>query len=343
MKVHLLILLSTLPLAFPAFAEPDNTCWGDPVNMVVVDIASAPFSGNKAGGTAKLKYSSNPSIFSGHCNRSVSSTVPYPVMLHYVDMGPVLIPSEINSGYYKLSDDVDIRISSNPASSNDTIYFPVQPQDGLGGQTEPPIGQNTITAGFAVAGSGYIDLILRRNIIGGAIVVPSDTELFSAYRVMNIKPYPEKPSRPLVQARTKPGGAVIPIPVECTINKGKTIEVDFGTLQTNRVPGTSSDSTYEKTVSLDFSCNTSVTQDIQVKVVADTASFSFDYIRSDNNELGIALKHNDKVIKPHESFLSRIEGGGGNTTIRVSPVKNSGSVLKGGKFNASATLVILSL
>ncbi|ANS44713.1 fimbrial protein [Serratia inhibens] len=341
MKRTSLLLLSILPMALPAFAEPDNTCWGDPVNIAVVDIASAPFSSNKAGGKARLNYATSPREFPGRCNRSYIYIHPTLPMTHYVDMGPVLMPSGINSGYYKLSDDVDIRISS--VSTGFSVYFPAQPSDGLYGTLVPIIGQNTITSGFAFAGSGSIDLILRKDIIGGAIVVPSDTELFSAYRIINMSPYPAKPSRPLVQARTRAGGGIIPIPSECTINKGKTIEVDFGMLQTNQVASTSSDRTYEKTVSLDFSCNTSVTQDIQVKVVADTASFSFDYIRSDNNELGIALKHNDKVIKPHESFLSRIEGGGGNATIRVSPVKNGSGILKGGEFNASATLVILSL
>ncbi|MEW5494365.1 fimbrial protein [Enterobacter cloacae] len=332
----MLLLCST-----SAFAEPDNTCWGDPINIAVVDIGAANFDSNKKGGRAKIKYSTRPSQFSGRCNRSADVESPYH-MTHYIDMGKTLMASTLNPGHYKLSEDVDVRISSS-GSNNKKVYFPAKPEDGLYGTAVPPKGQDIFFSGFAVAGNGDIELILRRDVIGGALIVPPDAELFSAYRVINIIPYPQKASRPLVQARTKPGGGVIPIPPECSINKGKTIEIDFGTMMTNLVTENTAGSEYSKTVPLSVSCNTSLTQDILITLVSDTSPFSSDLIRSTNEGLGIALKHNNRLVKPHTAFPSRIVNGSGSETIHVSPVKNGASELKGGKFTASATLVITSL
>ncbi|MBH1929656.1 fimbrial protein [Serratia rubidaea] len=335
--MRLLALLTCMLCTLPAYAEPDNTCWGDPVNIAVVDIAAAPFSSNKKGAEAKMYYEAKPREFPGICNRSTFINT----MVHYVDMGPKLIPSTLNPGYFKLSDDVDILISSD-----DGVDFPALPKDHLMGVVIPPLGQNVRKTGFGAAGRGYIDVILRRDVIGGAIVIPSDIELYSAYRVMNTPPYyPPRPSRPLVQGRTKSGGGVIAIPSECSINQGNTIEVNFGTIQTSLIPdkGVDSGKGYVKDVALHFSCNTSLTQDIQVKLVADTAGFSANLIRSDNNALGFILKHDNKLVKPHSSFRSRVEGGVGNETITISPVRNKNAKLNGGAFNASATLVILSL
>ncbi|MCA4823899.1 MAG: fimbrial protein [Serratia rubidaea] len=331
----LVVLLSTLA-ALSAHAEPDNTCWGDPVNIAVVDIASAPFTSNKKGAAATMRYQTDPIEFDGVCNRSEN----YVFMTHYVDMGPTLVPSEMSTGYFKLTDDVDIRIRSGSISK----YFPLVPSDGLAGLTSPKsYGENIKVSGFSVAGSGLVELKLRRDVIGGAIVVPSDTELFSAYRVMDRLPYPPRPSRPIVQARTKGGGQVIPVTPECSINQGNTIEANFHTLQTNLVPSRSDDEGYRKDIALHFSCTTSLTQDIQVRLVADSADFSSDLIRSDNYQLGFALKHNGVLIRPMESFSARLENGVDNENITLSPVKDAYRELKGGRFNASATLVILSI
>ncbi|MHC5178703.1 fimbrial protein [Serratia rhizosphaerae] len=325
--------------ALSVHAEPDNTCWGDPVNVAVLDISSAPFTSNKKGAEATMKYQTNPNWFSGVCNRSV----PFSSMTHYIDVGPALIPSDINPGYFKLSDDIDILLGSY---GDDTImkYFPLEPSDSLIGSAGPgSFGKNIPTTGFAVAGSGVAKFKLRRDIIGGAIVVPPDTELFSAYRVMDWKPYPPRPSRPLVQARTKGSGQVIPVMPECSINQGNTIEANFHTLQTNLVPSRSDDEGYRKDIALHFSCTTSLTQDIQVQLVAGSADFSSDLIRSDNHQLGFALKHNGVLIRPMESFSARLENGVDNENITLSPVKDAYRELKGGRFNASATLVILSI
>lgn len=283
-----------------------------------------------------MKYQTNPDHFPGMCNRSDTFSTE---MRHYIDMGKELVPSNINPGYFKLSDDVDILISSSGYN------FPLGPETHLYGPTLPPYGQHVRVEGLAAAGSGKISLRLRRDIIGGAIVAPADAVLFSVYRVMNMNPFPPRPSRPLIQAHTKSAGQVIPIPPECSINRGEKIEVNYGSIQTSLIPDNGADSGkgYVKDVALHFSCNTNLTQDVQVELVADTAGFSANLIRSDNNALGFVLKHDNKLVKPHDSFHSRIENGVGNETITLSPVRNKSAKLNGGAFNASATLVILSL
>ncbi|HAY0635427.1 fimbrial protein [Serratia rubidaea] len=330
--------LLLIPLLFwlPAHAELDNTCWGDPVNIAVVDIAAAPFTRNTKGAEAIMKYRMNPIEFSGICNRSVN----YMSMTHYVDMGPTLVPSEMNAGYFKLTDDVDVRIGSGSPIK----YFPLVPSDGLIGLKSPSsYGENIKVSGFSVAGSGIVEIKLRRDIIGGAIVVPSDTELFSAYRVMDWLPPPPRPSRPIVQARTKGGGQVIAITPECSINQGNVIEANFHTLQTDQVVSRSDGERYSKDIALRFSCNSSLTQDIKVQLVADSAGFSSDLIRSDNSALGFALKHHGQLVKPMTSFPARLDAGTGNATVTLTPVKDPDVALTAGAFNASATLVITSL
>lgn len=332
------VLLTLLFFWLPANAEPDNTCWGEPVNVSVVDIARANFSSNKRGAESITSYRTDSNIFSGLCNKHDY----FNTMTHYVDMGATLVPSDINAGYFKLSDDVDIMIGSSVGSI--IKYFPLVPSDSLIGTTIPSsFGDNMRVDGFGVAGSGNIKLKLRRDIIGGAILVPPDTELFSAYRVMNKKPYPPRPSRPLVQARTKGSGQIIPVTPECSINQGNVIEANFHMLQTDLVVSHSDGERYSKDIALRFSCNSSLTQDIKVQLVADSAGFSSDLIRSDNNALGFALKHQGQLVKPMMTFPARLEAGTGNATITLTPVKDPNVTLTAGAFNGSATLVIFSL
>ncbi|MBU3895536.1 fimbrial protein [Serratia rubidaea] len=328
-------------------AEPDNTCWGDPVNIAVVTISSASFSSNKKGASARMRYSTVPDRFPAVCNRNMEGSGL--MMSHYVDMGSGLAPSDLNPGYFKLNEDVDIRISSAATGSAAYEYFPLAPP-GLKAFTVPPVGQGTRGMMFSTTSQGYIYLMLRRNIIGGAVVVPSNTELFSVYRVMYTNdisvPRPSRPSKPLVQARTRPGGQVIPVPSECSINQGNVINVNFGMLQTALIPASSSGKKgegYSKDITLSFNCNSSLTQNVKVKLVADTSMFSSDLIRSDNADLGFALKNNERLVKPMGAFPIRLEDGLGRASITLMPVRNPQAELKGGVFNASATLVIQSL
>ncbi|VTP64672.1 Uncharacterised protein [Serratia rubidaea] len=70
---------------------------------------------------------------------------------------------------------------------------------------------------------------------------------------------------------------MIAITPECSINQGNVIEANFHTLQTDQVVSRSDGERYSKDIALRFSCNSSLTQDIKVQLVADSAGF---FIRS---------------------------------------------------------------
>jgi len=78
---------------------------------IIAEFNSVRFPSNKAGTTANLSYSSNPRSFTAICNKLEQFPV-YFDMIHFVDLGAALQPSTLNMGWYRLSDDVDIKISS---------------------------------------------------------------------------------------------------------------------------------------------------------------------------------------------------------------------------------------
>lgn len=210
-KTVVLIFISVFSLF--ARAEVDLICWTSPTIKVIADFESLSLSGNKKGATGSLSYKSTPGSFSGICNNFYGRAY---TMIHYVDLGPMLLLSTINAGWYRLSDDLDIKIYTESGIGNKRVYFPALPKDGLKGVFGPGNGPNNdgkpevcrecIYSGFGVAGSGVIEVKLRRNIIGGAIVFPRDMKLFTAYRVADVSPYPNKPNSPMVELYTSPEG-----------------------------------------------------------------------------------------------------------------------------------------
>ncbi|MBH1929654.1 fimbrial protein [Serratia rubidaea] len=332
-------LLALLLFGGTAHAEPDNTCWGEPVNTSVVDLGNVKFHGNKKGTISDVINYSVRGKLSGICNRSAKDAT---MMAYYRDLGPALTPSPDSNStkYYTLSDDVDIMIMSGGIYS----YLPLGPYNWPFGDFVPPLGQGIRFDNIEnIASTGQIYLKLRRDVIGGAIVIPSDIVLFSVYPVVRMHINPPRASTPVFEAHTKTGGQVIPVGQECSINQGNTINVNFNILQTDQVPTSGNGKRYSKDITLNFSCNSRITQDVRVQLVADTAEFSSDLIRSDNNQLGFALKHNGQLVKPMNSFGARLYSGAGSDEITLMPVKDLKVPLQAGAFNASATLVIMTL
>ncbi|WP_368925986.1 fimbrial protein [Serratia marcescens] len=320
-------------------AEIDDACWTSPTMKIVADLKLANLSSNKAGATGQVAYSMLSSSFSAICNHRTSRI--YHEMTHYIDLGPGLLPSTLNSGWYRLSDDVDIKISTPNYGVN--LFLPLEPKNQLRGTVTPPYNCNEcLVSGFSIASSGDIYLKLRRNVIGGAIVFPRDEKLFTAYRVGNYTPYPVKPGQPIMELYTSPTGTVIPIPTVCEINGGNAINVDFGVVPENRIGISVEQELEPKSINLGVSCNTNLTQWARVRLVADKASFSGELIRSSNSNLGIAMRHNGNVIAPFETFPFWLQYGKASEPITLSLVRNGSATLQTGKFTASATLVIES-
>ncbi|EMH4218113.1 fimbrial protein [Serratia marcescens] len=324
-------------------AEIDNACWTSPTMKIIAEFNSVRFPSNKAGTTANLSYSSNPRNFTAICNK-LEQFPSYFDMIHFVDLGAALQPSTLNMGWYRLSDDVDIKISSTSTDGN-TVFFPTAPGGGdsgkLYGGLKPLYYCNEcLINGFSVAASGIISMKLRRDIIGGAIIFPRDEKLFTAYRVGYYSRTPPKPSRPIMELYTSPEGTIIPIPTVCEINGGNAINVDFGMVPEDRIGTSVEQEVNPQTVNLSVSCNTALTLGARVRLVSDIASFSNKLIRSNGSNLGVAMRHNGRLIAPFETFPFWLQDGKANEQVTLSLVRNAAAPSLAGDFIASATLVI---
>ncbi|CAI1919846.1 putative fimbrial subunit SteE [Serratia proteamaculans] len=325
-------------LNIPTRANLVDACWTSPTMVILVDFGVANFTNNKAGATANLTYGSAPSSFGAYCNRNDSSTIRS--MSHYIDYGPGIIQSTINASWYRLSNDVDIRIRPGKG----WLFLPIVATDDLTGSVTPPnICNKCWVNGFMVAGSGFVEVKLRRDVIGGAIIVPANFELFSAYRVLTKTPRPPKPSAPIIKLVTKSSGIVIPVPTVCEINNGNTINVAFGNVETDIIGTNPSLASQAINVAISIACNTSLTQDSVIRLVAASATFSDGLMATSNTNLGIAMQHNGHLVKPFGTFPIRLTNGSGQEQITLYPVKNAIKEPKEGAFTASATLVVESL
>jgi type 1 fimbria pilin len=322
-------------------AEIDNACWTSPTLKIVADLSLSNLSSNKAGATGVVDYSMPSPSFSALCNRFTNEWANR-VMTHYIDLGPSLQSSTLNSGWYQLSDDIDIRISTE--ANGRSVFLPVEPKDGLRGTVTPPVGcSGCLVREFVVASNGKIFVKLRRDVIGGAIVFPRDEKLFTAYRVMDFTPPPPKPGMPILELYTSPDGTVIPIPHVCEINGGNAINVDFGVRPAKSISTSVEQELDPKSINLSVSCNTNLTQGAKVRLVSDKTIFSDKLIRSSDGNLGVALRHNGNVIAPFETFPLWLQDGKANEQITLSLVRNAQGLLQEGKFTASATLIIEAL
>ncbi|WP_081316026.1 fimbrial protein [Pantoea dispersa] len=325
-----------------AYAKNENACWGEPVNLISVSASLiGSFPSNLKGAKRTIGYESVPREFPAYCNRSYTGWIIN--MAHYGDLDASLTPSLINTGYYKLSEDIDIKIRAI-TDGEQTVDFPFLPgRSPKGGLFPEKTGERMFLEGFSVAGSGKIDLILRRDIIGGAVIIPAGTPLFTIYRVLSISPYPEKPDNPILRGVISGGGIIVPVPVDCKINQDNPINVEFGNVTISNVSQSDSGGEYTKSVFLDVSCNSNITKEVLVTLVSQVATFSENLIMTNNENLGIAFRHQGKTIKPYESFSLHLYEGKGQFEFDIFPVKNKTADLMAGQFNATAVLIVTAI
>ncbi len=131
----------------------------------------------------------------------------------------------------------------------------------------------------------------------------------------------------------------IPLPVVCHINNSMAIEVDFGDIDNTKI--SRDGSRYVKTVPLNYSCNTPITQNININLIAAPANFSTDVIASSlPDDIGVMVKHNGVLVKPNQKFDTILVNGVGQDQLQVSPVINDLTKSVTGAFTASATLIM---
>lgn len=310
---------------------PDGSCWSDPINDLNIKLSASLFNSTKAGtvvnipfttgtGYPMLCYAQGPKIIATY----FSSTVEAP-------------RSNLNPGWFTLTDQVDFKViadlffvKKSPPFTD--IYLPsgsVGPEgNGIINEVRGSIGNK-----------GNIEFKLRKDIIGGAIYIPGGIILSDLYR------YAYKGKRsltPIVRLRTS--NALIPVPTVCEINNGNAITVAFGNIDSSRL----STSAYAADPAniiyhmLSYSCNTGMTMNINVRIMADAAGFA-SAIATSNPNIGVVMTYNYQQVSPGSTFLTQINNGAGSDIIRFSVVKRNAKKPATGAFTGTAILVIESL
>lgn len=127
-------------------------------------------------------------------------------------------------------------------------------------------------------------------------------------------------------------------PPNCTINADKPIEVNFGNeVMTSRVDG----KMYQKKVAHGLKCTSPELNKMKVQIKGNPAEFDSKSLKTDNTNLAIAITIDKKAASLNEWVNFTYKPGDQELLdIEVTPIKKEGSVLKGGDFAATATMMV---
>ncbi|MFC0227776.1 hypothetical protein [Serratia aquatilis] len=312
-----------------AHANLPNTYWADPgTNNFIVELAQLSFPSNRAGATLEVPYvTPGVSDYLLNSNNQTGQTTVYVSMLTESD----LPDSDVNPNYLKLNEYLDLQVLTSPnATMRNWVYF---------GQTYDVLG---IAKGYRTYGiTGTLRLKLRKDMIGGAVLIPRDQLVANVYRSMQRSPNPAaqltKNRLPAFNITLK--GQTLPVPVECSIqaNNQSAYLVEFGDL--NSADITLDGSRYGKEIQLDYRCNSERSIPVKVQMVSDNSVFSSNFVTTSNPEIGIVVKQGGKTVKPWGSFDSVLLNGRGSDRIYVAPVKNpAAKTIPTGDFTGNAVL-----
>ena len=335
----ILVVLLLLPAVVSA-SEKENTCWpyyGD--NGFRVTLTKGNFTSSKAGSTAIFNYTGVPSYYLNCWSNYAPGTNPY--VLSFYQSRIDLPPSDFGNGFYKVNEDFDVKITI----TGDGGHVVPTTQSKPGGVVSDGDGEvkrrYTKLVRFASdSTSSNITLRLRRDQLGGVLRIPPMVKLFRGYRLVSSgKGTPSVINdTPIMSMST--AGQLIQVPVVCTINYGAAIEVDFGDIDNTKL--SSDGSRYVKTIPLQYRCNTAVTQDVDINLIAAPAAFSSDFIATTlPNDVGVMVSRNGQVVKPNQKFSTTLLDGFGQDELQVAPVARDLTKSITGSFTASATLIML--
>jgi len=310
--------------------ETPNTCW-DPngQNAFSVVFTGGAFSSGKAGTTADFSYTLPSYMVS--CWSIISSVFPMGSIAYQSVTG---LPT-VDGTFLKVNEDFDIRIFTKARYSGRVPTTDYAAYDNITFPTNKRFSYSTNFGGASVT------LRLRRDQLGGALHIPP-LLLFKAHSVLtsSMNGYNEvnvKNNTPVVSIST--AEQFIPLPVVCQINNSVPIEVDFGDIDNTKI--TRDGSRYIKMVPLRYGCNTPITQNINIHLVATPSSFSSDFLASSmQDDVGVVVKYNGRVLKPNDKFETILINGKGEDLLQVAPVINDPTKSVTGVFTASATLIL---
>lgn len=328
-----LMLVSSAVYAVPDRPPgmPGGGCWADPMNNLIVVLSSSSFYSNQEGTVATMNFMTQPSTYPGWC---YSEDADFKAARYFGLESGLVIPGKTEK-YYQMSDDVDVRVGVNFSDGYAEAYPPMWDRyyPATAGATRPGVSE---LVGARVGNSGSVTFKLRRTLIGGAFFVPGGLELARMYRYVYAGKHPTIPLYRLITQQT-----LIPVPVVCGINGGKTIDIDFGLIDSDRLTQSALSSPYHEQQHLQYKCNTSLTQDMRVDLVAEPAAFS-DAIKTTNPDVGVVMLYNNVPVKPYGSFKTKVVNGMGSDDVSFAIVGN-GKKPATGDFTGSAVLIIASL
>ncbi|MBK0003594.1 fimbrial protein [Erwinia sp. S38] len=308
---------------------PNGGCWADPMNNLSISLDASLFSSNLAGATATVPFITQPNHYPGWCYSTVGARS---ASYFAVDKG-INVPGKY-SGYNKLTEDVDFRIGIVFAANGvDGEYSPPFSDYNFGSLKGPTGWGVTKLEDAFVGNNGKVYFKLRRKLIGGAFHIPAGLELASLYRYVYAG---DRPTIPIYRLITQQ--AIIPVPVECSINEGKTMDINFGLIDSSVLTTSALSSPYQDNRQLKYKCNTTLSQNIKVNLIAESASFG-DAIRTSNPRIGVVMLYNNKPVKPNDGFQTTLYNGSGSDYVKFAVVGN-GSKPAAGDFNGSAVLII---
>jgi type 1 fimbria pilin len=125
-------------------------------------------------------------------------------------------------------------------------------------------------------------------------------------------------------------------PPPCSINNGRTIEVDFGNdVLTTRVDG----SNYRRPIPYSVQCNGNTTNAMTLMIEGAGAGFGYNVLRTNKPDLGIALFITDANVPLPLNTRIRFTYPA-IPTLSAAPTKRAGSTLTAGAFSAGATIKV---
>lgn len=149
---------------------------------------------------------------------------------------------------------------------------------------------------------------------------------------------------PVEEAFATAGATTINVSVtvmesSCSINDGKTITVDFGSVMINQITEATA------RVPITISCDEVPSGTLSMAVNGTASSFNTKALETDVSDLGITLTSPSSQILDLNTFYDVSDTFGltskvGSFNLTAHLISKDSSVLTGGEFNASATLVL---
>ncbi|MEN9659654.1 MAG: hypothetical protein RL571_3119 [Pseudomonadota bacterium] len=255
------------------------------------------------------------------------------------------VPLGVNAGYYKLTDDIDVRVTYGliggfTPAGNTAPFSLVNNTTGATIETGTYVNKSMGLSLPTYGGRLYFKL--RRKVTGGSIKIPAGIIVSSVFLAYADTDGAVFSSVPYLKLQTE--AATLTFPSKCTINAGTDLNIDFGNINSDLITtsASASDRNY-KAINPNFVCTGTVVdaKNLTVRLTASSSTLSNTLIASTiGANLGIVMMAAGRVVKPGDSFQVSSTSGRGAISVGFVPVKRSGKNVSG-NFTATATLVIV--